>query len=172
MRIHAPYHPGSAPCTRSPRRAFRGCRGPVPTPDPGGAGLGAALAWGIFINSELTLMRRWDEDPGTKSWIHGLHCLLGKPMLGWHSCPGPPQIQAAQGGASAGRQWNKEALSQPHTPGWSLCAWAAPEQEDLPRLWLWAEQGLQKYLSWGLCPGSPCPKPEAWTKPRGQTMSC
>lgn len=28
------------------------------------------------------------------------------------------------------------------TPQGGACAWAAPEQ-DLPRLWLWEEQGLQ-----------------------------
>lgn len=32
----------------------------------------------------------------------------------------------------------KRLCPQLHTPGWSLCTWAGPEQEAVPRLGLWA----------------------------------
>lgn len=65
-------------------------------------------------------------------WMRGLRCLIGKPMFGWHSCPEPsPNPRGSGQGQVGADEGTKRPCPQPHTPGWSLCPWAIPEQEGV-----------------------------------------
>lgn len=79
-------------------------------------------------------------------WVHGLRRLLSKPTLDWHSFPRCSANPGCSGwGHMGANNGTKRLCPQPRTPGWSLCTWAVPQQDDLPRLRLWEKWGLQSY---------------------------